>query len=118
LNFDVLWTGAKYAVTPQLDLVGAYYLYIQQDYNPTVTAATCAPNTAPAYTGSTFAPLGTESSKCKGYENAFSFLVDYRPLKRVDLYAGVFYSKVTGGLATGYLESDNIAPTAGFRIRF
>jgi hypothetical protein len=65
-----------------------------------------------------YAPLGTSSSKCKGYENAFSFMIDYRPLKRVDLYAGVLYSKVTGGLATGYLEPDNIAPTAGIRIRF
>jgi predicted porin len=116
LNFDVLWTGAKYAVNDRVDLVGAYYLYIQQDYNPTVTAATCAPNTTVAAPG--YAPLGTSSSKCKGYENAFSFMIDYRPLKRVDLYAGVLYSKVTGGLATGYLEPDNIAPTAGIRIRF
>jgi hypothetical protein len=30
----------------------------------------------------------------------------------------VLYSKVTGGLATGYLESDNIAPTVGLRVRF
>jgi predicted porin len=119
LNFDVLWTGGKYSVLPNLDLVGAYYLYIQQDFNSTGTeAANCAPNTAAAYPGSTFAPLGTKSSKCKGYEDAWSFMVDYRPLKRVDLYAGVFYSKVSGGLATGYLESDNIAPTAGIRVRF
>ncbi len=116
LNFDVLWTGAKYALTDRLDLVGAYYLYIQQDFNSTVTATTCAANTTVAAPG--YAPLGTSSSKCKGYENAFSFMVDYRPLKRVDLYAGVFYQKVTGGLATGYLESNNFAPTAGLRVRF
>ena len=45
-------------------------------------------------------------------------MVDYHPLKRVDLYAGVLYSRVSGGLATGYLESDNIAPTAAYRVRF
>jgi hypothetical protein len=45
-------------------------------------------------------------------------LIDYRPLKRVDLYAGVMYSKVSGGLANGYLYSDVWAPTAGIRIRF
>jgi hypothetical protein len=28
------------------------------------------------------------------------------------------YSKVSGGLATGYLYNDDIAPTAGIRVRF
>jgi len=116
LNFDVLWTGGKYAVTDQIDLVGAYYLYIQQNYLATQTATSCNANTTAAYKG--FSPQGTNSANCKGYEDVWSGLIDYRPLKRVDLYAGVMYSKVSGGLATGYLESDNLAPTAGIRVRF
>jgi predicted porin len=116
LNFDILWTGAKYAITDRVDLTGAYYLYIQNDYNPTVTAATCAPNATPAATG--YMPQGTASSKCRGYMNAVSGMIDWRPLKRVDVYAGVMYSKVSGGLATGYLFNDNFAPTAGVRVRF
>ena len=45
-------------------------------------------------------------------------MIDYRPLKRVDLYAGLMYSHVSGGLATGYLDNDNFAPTVGIRVRF
>jgi predicted porin len=116
LDFYALWTGVKYAITPNLDVTGAYYLYIQNDFNTTHTATTCAANTTPAAPG--FAPQGTNSGKCQGYENMFSAMVDYRPLKRVDLYAGVFYQRVSGGIATGYLVPDNIAPTVGVRVRF
>ncbi len=45
-------------------------------------------------------------------------MLDYRPLKRVDLYAGVLYYRVSGGLATGFLRADNLAPTAGVGVRF
>jgi hypothetical protein len=44
--------------------------------------------------------------------------VDYRPVKRVDLYAGVALSNVYGGLANGYLQTQNIDPTVGLRIKF
>ena len=118
LNFDILWTGVKYAITDRLDITGAYYLYYQHDFNnpATVSAATCAPNAKPAIPG--FAPQGTATANCAGWMNAFSAMLDYRPLKRVDLYAGFMYSKVTGGLATGYLYNSDFAPTAGVRVRF
>ena len=29
------WVGAKYAITPQLDVTGAYYYQQQSDFNPT-----------------------------------------------------------------------------------
>ena len=45
-------------------------------------------------------------------------MLDYRPLKRVDLYAGVMFSNVYGGLANGFLTTQNIAPTAGLRVKF
>ena len=115
-KFEVLWTGVKYAITDRLDLTGAYYLYIQHDFTNNATASTCAPNTTAPAPG--FAPLGTKSSACQGYLNAFSAMLDYRPLKRVDLYAGFMYSKVSGGLATGYLNSNNFDPTVGIRVRF
>ena len=35
-------------------------------------------------------------------EDAFSALIDWRPVKRVDLYAGVMVSNVYGGLANGF----------------
>jgi hypothetical protein len=34
--------------------------------------------------------------------DTFSLLVDYRPVKRVDLYAGVALSNVYVGLASGF----------------
>ncbi len=51
-------------------------------------------------------------------QDSISFLIDYRPVKRVDLYAGVMISNVYGGLANGYQETQLIAPTAGLRIKF
>ena len=49
---------------------------------------------------------------------AISGLIDYRPVKRVDLYAGVMYSQASGGIASGYIHSNNLAPTAGLRLSF
>jgi hypothetical protein len=36
----------------------------------------------------------------------------------VDLYAGVLVSNVYGGVASGFLHTENIAPTVGLRFRF
>jgi hypothetical protein len=62
--------------------------------------------------------LSSGSGCCAGSQDAISFLIDFRPLKRVDLYAGVMLSNVYAGLANGYQETQNIAPTAGLRIKF
>jgi hypothetical protein len=58
------------------------------------------------------------SNKCAGTQDAFSALIDYRPLRRVDLYAGLMVSNVYGGFANGFQATQNIAPTAGLRIKF
>jgi hypothetical protein len=47
-----------------------------------------------------------------------SFMIDYRPVQRVDLYAGVALSNVYRGLANGFLQTQNIDPTVGLRIKF
>jgi len=116
LKFEVLWTGVKYALNERVDIAGAYYLYVQHDFNNNATPATCANNIVAPAPG--YVPLGTTSNKCRGYMNAFSAMIDYRPLKRVDLYAGFMFSKVSGGLATGYLARSNFDPTVGVRVRF
>ncbi len=111
-DFYAFWTGAKYAINDRLDVTGAYYLYYQPSFtHPGDSCAAAAPNVLGK-------SVGTASGHCQGFENAFSAMVDWRPLKRVDLYAGVFYQVVSGGIANGYLEPDNFAPTAGIRIRF
>jgi predicted porin len=111
-NFYAFWTGAKYAINDRLDVTGAYYLYYQPSFNHPGDSCAAAGKNALGIS------VGTASNRCTGYENAFSAMVDYRPLKRVDLYAGVFYQRVSGGLATGYLEADQFAPTVGIRVRF
>ncbi len=75
------------------------------------------------------------SSKCAGSQDGISLFVDYKPVKRVDLYAGVMLTNVYGGLANGYYntyyaipgnttyswktaDTQNWDPTFGLRIRF
>jgi predicted porin len=117
---NVGWVGAKYAVLPNLDLVGAYYGVWQNNYlGSTQTfagaSASCAPNTSKS---GGIQEVGTNSAKCAGTEDAVSGMIDWRPVKRVDVYAGVMYSNITGGLASGFLANNNTAGTAGLRISF
>jgi predicted porin len=100
---QVFWTGVRYSITSNLDVGGAYYRYNQNDYNTS------------ACTGS---GVNTSSSKCAGTQNAVSAMIDYRLLKRLDVYGGVMYSQVNGGLASGFLHDRNITPTIGMRIQF
>jgi predicted porin len=95
------WAGIKYALRDDLDIAGAYYHYYQNDYN-----------TSPCTDG------GLSASSCMGALNAYSAMIDWRPLTRVTAYGGVMWSQVTGGLASGYLYRVNIAPSVGVRIEF
>ena len=121
---QVAWGGAKYAVRSDLDLLAAYYEAWQNNYS----GSTCVANTvnvsgAPAGTHQGMnAPANNKVGKavgnCAGDEPVVAFVVDYRPFKRIDTYAGITYSEVDGGMATGYIKSSNTAFTAGVRLRF
>jgi predicted porin len=121
-NFNVpriapyFWVGAKYAITPQLDVTGAYYYLQQSNFNTTACTGITTTFTKP--NGNKFSISTASSSKCAGTEDAFSALIDWRPVKRVDLYAGLMVSNVYGGLANGFQAFQNIAPTAGLRVKF
>src|SRR5271166_1165695 len=110
------WLGAKYAVTPQLDVTGAFYYLDQTDYSTTACAGTLFTTVAP--NGNKIAVGRINSGSCAGSETFFSALIDYRPVKRVDLYAGLMVSNVYGGLASGFPATQDISPTAGIRIKF
>jgi predicted porin len=97
----VSWMGAKYAVRDDLDIMGAVYHYDQNNYN----SGTCTNG-------------GLSSSSCAGTLDAASAMIDYRVTKRLDTYAGVMWSRVAGGLASGYLHFQNVGPTVGLRFRF
>jgi hypothetical protein len=73
-----------------------------------------------APTGSPLSATGTRTinSACAGTLDAVSGLIDWRPVKRLDVYAGVMYSQVNGGLSAGYLHTNNIDPTVGLRLSF
>src|SRR5216684_8757091 len=96
---QIFWTGAKYAVTDNLDLTGAYYHY-NQDSFAAVGCSTAAKST------------------CSGTLDAVSFVVDWRFAAKFDVYAGFMYSRVDNGLANGFLNHSTIDPTVGGRFRF
>ena len=45
-------------------------------------------------------------------------MVDYQFNKHLDLYSGVNYSQVAGGLGSGFLSSDMAVFVSGLRLRF
>ena len=104
-TFQVMWAGAKYAVTENLDVIGAYYHYIQNSF-----FGTAAGGPAPCF--------GTEHPQCAGTFDGISAAVDWRFAPKWDLYSGIMFTQVNGGLAFGFLQRNNIAPTVGLRFRF
>ena len=101
-TLDVYWLGGKVGLTPDLDLLAAYYGYHQNSFA----------------TGANAGCSDTRASQCSGTEAVLSVVLDYRFTKRFDVYAGGMYSGVRDGLANGYLFKTNIATTAGLRFRF
>ena len=102
---QVMWTGAKYAITDKLDVMVGYYHYDQNSFFGTATggSAPCA---------------GAERPQCAGTFNGISAAIDWRFAPKWDLYTGFMYSQVNGGLANGHLQRNSIDPTVGVRFRF
>lgn len=99
---QIYWTGVRYPVTPQFDVLAAYYGIKQNSY-ATGTTAGCS---------------SIVSAACSGTENVVSLVTDYRLSRRFDVYAGIAWSKVADGIASGYLYTSNINPTIGLRFKF
>ena len=115
---NVFFIGAKYAITPQIDVAGAFYYLEQNNFNSSTTPCAAANTTFVQPNGNRLVVSRLNSGNCAGSQDAVSFLIDYRPVKRVDLYAGVMISNVYAGLANGFQATQNIAPTAGLRVKF
>src|ERR1700731_2420217 len=99
--FHVFWTGAKYAVTDNLDVIGAYYHYTQPTFGAFVNC-----NNPSAF------------ANCHGTLDAVSFVADWQFAKKFDAYAGIMFSQFNGGLTNGFLNRSSIDPTVGLRFRF
>jgi predicted porin len=102
---QVMWVGGKYAVTENLDVIGAYYHYNQDSY-----FGTAAGGPAPCSTSA--------HAQCAGTFDAISAAVDWRFAPKWDVYLGFMFSQVNNGLASGFIQRNNIDPTAGLRFRF
>jgi predicted porin len=87
------WIGVKYAITPNLDIAGAYYHEWQNSF---------------AATGANVGCTDARSSQCSGSLDAVSLMVDWRFAKHVDMYAGVMWSQVQNGLANGFLLANGL----------
>src|SRR5262249_3191047 len=104
-TFQVVWTGVNYAIKEDLNVIAGYYRYIQDSFfgTPTGGRVSCS---------------GKEHSQCAGTFNAISGVIDWKFAPKWDLYAGLMFSQVNGGMANGFLRHDNVDPTIGVRIRF
>lgn len=107
---QIEWTGVKYAYDIQTDLTLSYYHQQQNDFRVPATCSVIA---------------GFRAS-CSGELNEVSLYTDHHFTKRVDVYAGIAYSTVSGGLGIAiphgpgvpYHHDTNLAPTIGGRFVF
>lgn len=60
----------------------------------------------------------TAGSNCAGTEDEASFVVDYRFNKHFDVYAGVNYVQVGGGLSSGFYADSQTSVMSGLRLKF
>jgi predicted porin len=92
LVLQTVWLGVRYAITPALDITGAYYHEWQNSFvnaaNPTGTCNTVA------------------ATSCSGTLDAVSLVLDWRFARHMDMYAGVMWSQVQNGLASGFLQTN------------
>jgi predicted porin len=118
---DTVWLGTRYAYNEKTDIVGGFYMEHQNSYGTAANLATCS---LPAYIAfspykpATYNQTSPRSGACSGNLYGASTFVDYHFTKRFDVYGGLMYSSVTGGLASGYFSASNWAPTVGARFTF
>jgi predicted porin len=106
---NIWWMGAKYTYEKKTDITFSWYQQRQNDFR---SPPTCGP--------------GNMRSSCAGTLNEGSLYLDHHFTKRVDGFAGIAYSWVSGGLAIAiphgpgvpYNSNNNFAPTVGGRFAF
>jgi predicted porin len=103
---QLTWAGVRYDLGANWSFTAGYYHVDQGAYStdpnnakiPSVGIKT-APNTP-------------------GSHNDASFVADYQLTKHFDVYAGVNYSILDGGLASGYLNNNMTTVATGIRLKF
>lgn len=106
-ELQVEWTGARYELPSGWTFSAGYYHIDQPAFSSASSLSSPqagSPNQQKAYTA--------------GSLDSGSFVVDYRFDKHLDVYAGVNYSTIDGGLASGYLANDDTTFVTGARLKF
>ncbi len=121
-NQNVFWVGARYAVTPTIDLYGAYYGIRQDFFFQGAGAGAGGNNTFFSMPGTGTAAAGGLTTQiaacaansasfagCKGGQDMVSFVFDWRFARHVDFYAGIGWEQRFGGLLnTNILATNNL----------
>jgi len=97
--FQISWIGARWSITPDFDLTAAGYGYNQKSF-----AANGCRNAS--------------ATSCAGELADISLVADWHFTKRFDTYAGVNWSRVQNGLASGFLFTSEYSPMVGVRFNF
>jgi len=100
-NRDTAWAGITYEDGPW-KLAGAYYNWHQNTYN-TVAGVGCIVSAA-----------GVAAANCSGDFNQGSFLIDYTVNRHFDVYAGVSFTDVSGGIVVPHAAPYTVTDTWGF----
>jgi predicted porin len=99
------WAGVRYELPSGWSFAGAYYHLGQNHYQG------AAPKPVPE-------SPNQQAGNLAGSFNQGSFVADYRFNKHFDVYAGVNYSAIKGGLASGYLANKQASVVTGARLKF
>jgi predicted porin len=109
---QLAFVGARYSLTPSVDVYAGYYYLNQNDYSGGATVSSGGTK------GQTCASNGLAQATCSGTQQAFTATVDWQFASKWDTYIGTTYNQLAGGLEAGYLHSDFWATTAGVRFRW
>jgi predicted porin len=101
---QLTWAGVRYDLGASWSFTAGYYHVDQGAYLGKVSVP--QPGT-----------IQTSANSAGSYNDA-SFVADYQLTKHFDVYAGVNYSMLDGGLASGYLNDNMMTVVSGVRLKF
>ena len=100
-KYDAIWGGVRYAMADGTALSAGLYHISQNTWAVQTAAGVVVPCSA------------AKGLLCSGNFNEASFAVDKPLMKHVDVYAGVNWSKVTDGLASGFYSQHALITNSG-----
>jgi predicted porin len=105
---QLMWIGARYALTDSVDVAAAWYHYFQNNYS----------NGAANGFGVTCAAASSALGSCAGTQEVLSALIDWKFAPKWDTYIGTNYFTANGGVVNGFLARNNWTAMAGLRFRW